>query len=199
MRAPTTDASRSLELSFDRGTLLVTGPSAEDLGPTLPGVVWDPRVGAFRAPAFRYAELTVALGESGVEVHDRVAAERAARPPPSQAGTLSEPRLRPYQLLARTLRREPEAIEVGGRLVFPDFALCHRRHPSRSWLLEIVGFWTPEYLTRKLAALRAIAGGRFIVCADAKLGVGREHHVPGEVIAYRRRIDVREVIRLIEG
>lgn len=98
-----------------------------------------------------------------------------------------------------TLLREPEAIEVGGRLVFPDFALCHRRHPSRSWLLEIVGFWTPEYLTRKLAALRAIAGGRFIVCADAKLGVGREHHVPGEVIAYRRRIDVREVIRLIEG
>lgn len=100
MHAPTTDASRSLELSFDRGTLLIAGPSAEELGPALPGVVWDPRVNAFRAPAFRYAEVAGVLGEKGVETHDRVAAERAARTPPSQAGSLSEPGLRPYQRLA---------------------------------------------------------------------------------------------------
>jgi len=30
--------------------------------------------------------------------------------------------------------------------VFPDFLLRHRRHRDRSWLLEIVGFWTESYL-----------------------------------------------------
>lgn len=96
--------------------------------------------------------------------------------------------------------REPAPIEVGGRLVFPDFALVHRRDPRRRFLLEIVGFWTTEYLTQKLAALRAVAGSRFIVCANEKLGVGREHHLPGSrVLTYRRWVDAGEVARMVEG
>jgi predicted nuclease of restriction endonuclease-like RecB superfamily len=50
---------------------------------------------------------------------------------------------------------EPEPVAAGDALVFPDFALQHRLDPSRRWLLEIVGFWTPEYLARKLASYRA--------------------------------------------
>ena len=51
------------------------------------------------------------------------------------------------------LVREPEPVAAGATLVFPDFALVHRR-TARRVLVEIVGFWTPEYLVEKLAALR---------------------------------------------
>ena len=30
------------------------------------------------------------------------------------------------------------------------FAITHRREPTRRWLLEIAGFWTPAYVTEKL-------------------------------------------------
>jgi hypothetical protein len=51
--------------------------------------------------------------------------------------------------------REPEPVSVGGTLIFPDFALHHRRDAARRWLLEIVGFWTPDYVARKLALYRS--------------------------------------------
>ncbi|MGH7320920.1 MAG: DUF790 family protein, partial [Candidatus Rokuibacteriota bacterium] len=50
--------------------------------------------------------------------------------------------------------REPEPIAVDGTLIFPDFALQHRRDPGRRWLLEVMGFWTPDYVARKLALYR---------------------------------------------
>src|SRR6266852_1970397 len=56
--------------------------------------------------------------------------------------------------------REPEPVAAGDTLVFPDFALQHRVDPSRRWLLELVGFWTPDYLARKLASYRAAEIGR---------------------------------------
>jgi len=37
--------------------------------------------------------------------------------------------------------REPEAVQAGGTLIFPDFALRHRAD-RRRWLVEIVCFWT---------------------------------------------------------
>lgn len=48
--------------------------------------------------------------------------------------------------------REPVALEVGDTLVFPDFALRHRA-TGELWLLEIVSYWTPDYVQRKLATL----------------------------------------------
>jgi predicted nuclease of restriction endonuclease-like RecB superfamily len=55
---------------------------------------------------------------------------------------------------ARTIIREPEPIAVGGHLIFPDFAIHSRSDPARRWLLEIVGFWTPEYLAQAPATAR---------------------------------------------
>ncbi|MEM6792646.1 MAG: DEAD/DEAH box helicase family protein [Acidobacteriota bacterium] len=58
-----------LRLSFDRGTLLVHGRE-EDLpaGVSLPGCVYDKRVGLYRAPAFRYREILTALHRAKAEV-----------------------------------------------------------------------------------------------------------------------------------
>ncbi len=42
--------------------------------------------------------------------------------------------------------REPEPVQAGRHLVFPDFAVFRRTEPHRRWFVEIAGFWTPEYL-----------------------------------------------------
>ncbi len=96
------------------------------------------------------------------------------------------------------LHREPEPIEVAGQLIFPDFALVHRYDPSRRFLLEIVGFYTPTYVTRKLELLRAAALERLVVCIDESLGVGLESLPPhARIVRYRRRVPVREVLAAV--
>ncbi len=59
-----------------------------------------------------------------------------------------------------TLRREPEPLltdpspETGIRhIIIPDFSF-ERTGARKKVYLEIVGFWTPEYLTRKLESSR---------------------------------------------
>jgi predicted nuclease of restriction endonuclease-like RecB superfamily len=52
-----------------------------------------------------------------------------------------------------TLKREPEPVLAGNQVMIPDFSL------ERSGLkiyLEIVGFWTEEYLLRKAAKLKQV-------------------------------------------
>ena len=96
--------------------------------------------------------------------------------------------------------REPEPVVAGDALVFPDFALQHRMDPSRRWLLEIVGFWTPSYLARKLASYRAAGLSNLILCIDEERDCADGDLPPGTfVVRFRRRIDVGAVCRLIEA
>ena len=95
--------------------------------------------------------------------------------------------------------REPRAVAASGTLIFPDFELVHRRDASRRWLVEIAGFWTPEYVDRKLEHLREANMDRFILCLDAERNCAAEE-LPerARVIRYRRRIEPDDVLAIIE-
>ena len=97
------------------------------------------------------------------------------------------------------LVREPAAVPVENTLIFPDFELRHRRDPDRCWLLEIVGFWTPHYLEKKLRRLRQARLPRFILCIDAERNCSSDQ-LPelARVVTFRRRIDPAAVLRIIE-
>jgi len=98
------------------------------------------------------------------------------------------------------LAREPEPVETDGTLIFPDFALWRRDRPRQRWLLEIIGFWTADYLRHKLARLRAARLSNLIVCIDADRNCTDEELPPdAPVIRYRRKIDVEEVLRIVQG
>jgi predicted nuclease of restriction endonuclease-like RecB superfamily len=95
--------------------------------------------------------------------------------------------------------REPEPVPAGEVLIFPDFVLEHRRD-GRRWFLEIVGFWTPQYVERKLALLRAARLGNLILCVDeARSCADAEVWASTRVIPFRRRIDAVAVMRVIDG
>ncbi len=95
--------------------------------------------------------------------------------------------------------REPEAVPVAGAWIFPDFLLRHRRDPRRRALLEIVGFWTPEYLERKLSALRRAKVGPLILCIDANRNCSDgdlpEH---ASVVRFKRRVPAAEVLAALQ-
>ena len=94
--------------------------------------------------------------------------------------------------------REPEALRAGEHLVFPDFAIFHRRNPDRRVLLEIVGFWTPDYLKRKLDRLAAAGVPNLILCIDDSLNCADES-LPDtfRVLRYVRRVDAEAVLRTV--
>jgi uncharacterized protein len=96
------------------------------------------------------------------------------------------------------LLREPRPIPTGTTLFFPDFELVHRG-TGESWLLEIVGYWTPDYVARKLAALREAGLERIIVCVDETraCGDGLLEDV-AHVVRYRRHVDPRAVIGIVD-
>ena len=95
--------------------------------------------------------------------------------------------------------REPQAIAVGDALIFPDFELRQRATGER-WLLEIVGYWTAEYVRRKLSALRDAGMQRLIVCIDENRRCADELlELDARVIRYRRKVDARAVLAIVEG
>lgn len=78
-------------MTFDRGTLLLRGPEPVR---DVEGLVWDPRVEAWRAPALLHTRLTTELRGRGVDLTDDTLAEG---PPPDEVPAVT---LRPYQAAA---------------------------------------------------------------------------------------------------
>lgn len=96
--------------------------------------------------------------------------------------------------------REPSAVDAGAHLVFPDFELEHRVETGRRWWVEIVGYWTSDYLAHKLATYRAAQLRHVILCVDATRSVA-EHELPRDarVVRFKKRVPVEEVFAIIEG
>jgi superfamily II DNA or RNA helicase len=93
----------SMRLIFDRGTL-VLAEAPDRSFEFVPGLLYDPRIQLWRAPAWRYPELLAALRERGLPFRDEVWAEPAVEPLAFRA-----PALRPYQRAAAL------AWELSGR------------------------------------------------------------------------------------
>ncbi|HEY2899656.1 MAG TPA: DUF790 family protein, partial [Polyangia bacterium] len=93
------------------------------------------------------------------------------------------------------------AVHAGTTLIFPDFRLRHRIHPQRQVLIEIAGFWTPEYLRRKIDRLRQAALPPFILCVDDQRACGQTElplDLAAVIVRFRRRVDAVQVMRAVE-
>jgi predicted nuclease of restriction endonuclease-like RecB superfamily len=97
---------------------------------------------------------------------------------------------------AWTLARETAAVRAGGRLFFPDYTL---RHGERVVYLEIVGYYTPEYLSNKLEAFRAAGLKDLVVCIDETLACGDREIEAAAVVRFKKRIDAAAVLAAAEA
>ncbi|QLK26532.1 DUF790 family protein [Natrinema zhouii] len=71
------------------------------------------------------------------------------------------------------LVREPEPLATGTRVMIPDFAFEYEHGDFRLYF-EIMGFWTPEYVRKKLSQLAGLEDVDMLVAVDESLGVGEE-------------------------
>jgi len=67
------------------------------------------------------------------------------------------------------LEREVELIPIPGSVAIPDFRLVHP--DGRSILVEIVGYWRPEYLRKKFAQVRHVEAGQLVLAVSERLNL----------------------------
>jgi len=111
-----------------------------------------------------------------------------------------------------TLVREPDVLAAGTRAMIPDFAFDYRFGDARIFF-EIMGFWTPEYVRKKLEQFNSVEDVELVVAYDESLDAGETAKIGGgdvgaaiesadhRAIPYRDRIrvkDVRDALRAYE-
>ncbi|MFO8017613.1 MAG: DUF790 family protein [Promethearchaeia archaeon] len=92
-----------------------------------------------------------------------------------------------------TIKREPTFVKTGAYVTVPDFGFYNY---SREILLEVVGFWTPEYLKKKIEKLKN-ADQRIIAAVNKKLNCTRDDF-PGEVIFYTKEIPIKPILQILQ-
>ncbi len=95
-----------------------------------------------------------------------------------------------------TLVREGAVLEAGGSLIVPDFVFHHE--DGTTVALEIVGYWTPEYLADKLKRLAAVREMNLIVAVPRALAV-RAGTLPASVLPFKRRLLLRDLMPHLEA
>ena len=91
------------------------------------------------------------------------------------------------------LKREPEPLIAGTHVLIPDFLF---EKDGMKVYLEVVGFWTPQYLERKVAKLGSIAGVDMIVAAEESLACSKLERLRGKalVMYYKREVPLKPII-----
>ena len=97
------------------------------------------------------------------------------------------------------LTREDEVLLLGDTVMIPDFAFTHKEDGRRA-LVEIVGFWHPDYLKRKLAKVRATGRDDLIllVYEGVNLTDDKLKDVPGEVLYFATKPVIKHVMTAVE-
>jgi len=93
------------------------------------------------------------------------------------------------------LFREPEPLQVGNHVMLPDFSFVKR---GIKVYLEIVGFWTPTYLQKKIEKLRQLHDERMILAVNRDLACAKLKELNIEIIYYKRHVPLKPIIQKLE-
>ncbi|WP_240664713.1 DUF790 family protein [Methanosarcina sp. MSH10X1] len=91
------------------------------------------------------------------------------------------------------IKREPTILKAGKHAFVPDFSL--QRNGIKVYL-EIVGFWTPEYLEKKIRKLKQVKEP-VILLIDRKLKCSEKDFPSQEVIFFDRKIPANKVMQIL--
>ncbi len=89
--------------------------------------------------------------------------------------------------------REGGVVRVGRRTFYPDFVMASA---GQKVLVEVVGFWTPEYLAEKTTLLQG-ATMPIVLCVDERHAQGAFAADP-RIVLFRRTIDAAAVVAACE-
>jgi len=97
------------------------------------------------------------------------------------------------------IKRESEVIDLGGIILVPDFVFYHET--GEKVFFEIIGFWTPEYLTKKLEKMKKIKNEHLIIAINRNLNCSKNElktHF-NNVIFFTTGIKVKDILNLLNS
>jgi predicted nuclease of restriction endonuclease-like RecB superfamily len=98
------------------------------------------------------------------------------------------------------LEREVDLIPIPGSVIIPDFRLVHP--DGRIFLLEIVGYWRPEYLQKKFAQVRRSNCDHLILAISERLNLEKAgvnlNNVPAQIIWFKDKLLPKSVLEVLE-
>lgn len=93
------------------------------------------------------------------------------------------------------VKREPAVLKAGQYAFIPDFSL--ERNSYRIYV-EIIGFWTPEYLKNKIQKINQLKEKEtMILLVDKKLACSGSEFKTDNLIFYDRKIPYLEIIKIL--
>jgi len=98
------------------------------------------------------------------------------------------------------LEREVDLVPIPGSVMIPDFRLVHP--DGREFLLEIVGYWRPEYLRKKFAQVRKSERDNLILAISERLNLEKAgvdvNSVPARVVWFKHKLQPKAVLDILE-
>ncbi|BAZ70486.1 MAG: DUF790 family protein [Pelatocladus maniniholoensis HA4357-MV3] len=98
------------------------------------------------------------------------------------------------------LEREVDLIPIPGSVMIPDFRLVHP--DGRIYLLEIVGYWRPEYLQKKFAQVRRAQCDNLILAISERLNLDKVgvklSDVPARIVWFKDKLLPKSILAVIE-
>src|SRR6266480_443893 len=99
------------------------------------------------------------------------------------------------------LARESEVLLLEDTVMIPDFILTDDQDENRKIMIELVGFWHPQYLRRKVEKVRAANCASLLLLVYKGLNVTEEafQGVASEVIFFQNKPVLKEVLETVEA
>jgi predicted nuclease of restriction endonuclease-like RecB superfamily len=94
------------------------------------------------------------------------------------------------------LLREGEILSREQKTFIPDFVLRHEQ--GGIVLLEIIGFWTPEYLLKKLETLLTFCDHQVLLAVAESTGL-KLPDLPPNALAFKTVLKVKDVLEKLQG
>src|SRR6266480_2159869 len=97
--------------------------------------------------------------------------------------------------------RESDVLLLGDTVMIPDFALIDEADETRKILIELVGFWHPNYLKRKVEKVHAANCTHLLLLVYQGLNVTEEafEGSESEVIFFQNKPVLKEVMATVEA
>ncbi|WP_035984562.1 DUF790 family protein [Leptolyngbya sp. KIOST-1] len=97
------------------------------------------------------------------------------------------------------LEREVDLVPLPGSVMIPDFRLVHP--DGREYLLEIVGYWRPEYLRKKFAQVRNSGRDNLILAVSERLNLENAGvnmaNIPAQVVWFKQKLQPKTVLEVL--
>jgi predicted nuclease of restriction endonuclease-like RecB superfamily len=99
------------------------------------------------------------------------------------------------------LEREVDLIPIPGSVMIPDFRLVHP--DGRTFLLEIVGYWRPEYLKKKFSQVRQAGRNDLILAISERLNLEkagvRVGDAPAKIVWFKDQLTPKAVLEVLNS